>query len=183
METLREEENRKEIDLIIEIGEGGRQNAMRNKLFVGFFIVFAFLTSCNEGEVYYRFQPVKNSHWNKQTAFDFLFDSFSVDSNEQYDVTLEIINNNQYPYQNIWLFVQQNITDTAFITDTIEIRLADSHGKWIGKGTAGLYQLSVPYKTSVALDSTRAYLIRIRQGMKDNSLKGIEKVGVLVKSK
>jgi len=94
---------------------------------------------------------------------------------------LDIVSSNQYPYQNIWLSVQQNVTDTAFVSDTIEIKLADSHGKWLGKGSAGLYQLSVPYKTSIALDPTRAYLIRIRQAMKDNSIKGIEKVGVLVK--
>ena len=178
----REGENQGEEGRITGSGEKDRQNAMKNKLIIGFFVVFTFLSSCNEGEVYYRFQPVKNNNWDKQTTFDFLLDSLSVDPNKQYDIMLEIVNSNQYPYQNIWLFVQQNMTDTAFVTDTIEIKLADSHGKWLGKGSAGLYQLSVPYKTSVALDSTRAYLIRIRHGMKDNSLKGIEKVGVLVKN-
>lgn len=93
----------------------------------------------------------------------------------------EIVNNSQYAYQNIWLYVQQNITDSVFVSDTIEINLTDSNGKWLGKGSTGLYQLSIPYKTSVALDSTRAYLIRIRHGMRGNSIKGIEKVGVLVK--
>ena len=94
---------------------------------------------------------------------------------------LEIVNNNRYPYRNIWLLVQQNITDTTFVSDTVEITLADSQGKWLGKGSEGLYQLSVPYKTSITLDSTRAYLVRIRQVMRDNPIKGIEKVGVLVK--
>lgn len=155
---------------------------MRSKLFIGIFIiVFTFLASCNEGEVYYRFHPVKNNNWSKQTTFDFLLDSLSVDPDKRYDVMLGIVNSNQYPYQNIWLLVQQNMTDTTFVSDTIEIKLADAHGKWFGKGSAGLYQLSVPYKTSVTLDSTRAYLVRIRQGMKDNSLRGIEKVGVSVK--
>lgn len=154
---------------------------MRNKLFVVFFIVFAFLSSCNEGEVYYRFHPVKNSTWNKGYTLDFLLDSLSVVPDKRYDIMLEIVNSNRYPYQNIWLFVQQNLTDTTFVSDSVEVKLADSLGKWLGKGSAGLYQLSVPYKTSVTLDSTRAYLIRIRQGMKDNSLEGIEKVGVLVK--
>lgn len=154
---------------------------MRNKLFIGLFVFLISLSSCNEGEVYYSFHPIKNNSWNKQTAFNFLLDSLSVDPDARYDVMLEIVNNSQYPYQNIWLYVQQNITDSMFVSDTIEIKLADPNGKWSGNGSTGLYQLSVPYKTSVALDSTRAYLIRIRQGMRDNSIKGIEKVGVLVK--
>jgi gliding motility-associated lipoprotein GldH len=154
---------------------------MRSKLHIGFFVVFSFLLSCDDGAVYHRFQPIKNNSWNKQDIVDFLIDSLFVDPYKRYDVELEIVNNNQYPYRNIWLLVQQNMTDTAFVSDTVEITLADPQGKWLGKGSAGLYQLSVPYKTSVTLDSMRAYLVRIRQVMKDNPIKGIEKVGVLVK--
>ncbi len=154
---------------------------MRNKLLISLFVLLTSLSSCNEGEVYYSFHPIKNNSWNKQTAFNFLLDSLSVDPNVRYDVMFEIVNNSQYAYQNIWLYVQQNITDNVFVSDTIEINLTDSNGKWLGKGSTGLYQLSIPYKTSVALDSTRAYLIRIRHGMRGNSIKGIEKVGVLVK--
>ena len=154
---------------------------MRNKLIIGFFVVFTFLSSCNEGEVYYRFQPVKNNNWDKQTTFDFLLDSLSVDPNKQYDIMLEIVNSNQYPYRNLWLRISQNFNDTVFVNDTIEIKLADENGKWIGSGSAGLYQFTVPYKNGIRLDSTRSYSIHIRQVMKDNPLKGIDKVGVMVK--
>ncbi len=154
---------------------------MKSKLYIGCLVVFAFLSSCDEGVVYYRFHPIKDSNWNKQATVDFLMDSLPVDPDTRYDIVLEIVNNNRYPYQNLWLLVQQNIADTSFVSDTVEITLADPQGKWLGKGSAGLYQLSVPYKTSISVDSTRAYLVRIRQAMKDNPLKGIEKVGLLVK--
>ena len=180
MEVLLKGENQGGVDRTTETGKENRLNKMRSKLFVGFLVVFACLSSCDEGEVYYRFHPIKNSSWSKQATANFLIDSLTVDPDKRYDIVLEIVNNNQYLYQNIWLLVQQNITDTTFVSDTVEITLADSHGKWLGKGSAGLYQLSVPYKASVALDSTRAYLVRIRQVMKDNPIKGIEKVGVLI---
>ena len=154
---------------------------MRSKPYICFFIFFIFLSSCDGGAVYYRYHPIKNGNWNRQAAVDFLMDSLPVDRDTRYDIVLEIVNNNQYPYQNLWLLVQQNMADTSFVSDTVEITLADPQGKWLGKGSAGLYQLSVPYKTSLALDSTRAYLVRIRQVMKDNPIKGIEKVGLLVK--
>lgn len=179
MEVLLKGENQGGVDRTTETGKENHRNKMRSKLFIGFLVVFAFLSSCDEGVVYYRFHSIKNSNWNQATA-DFLIDSLTVDPDKRYDIVLEIVNNNQYLYQNIWLLVQQNITDTTFVSDTVEITLADSHGKWLGKGSAGLYQLSVPYKASVALDSTRAYLVRIRQVMKDNPIKGIEKVGVLI---
>lgn len=152
---------------------------MKTKLLTLFIVVFAFLFSCNKGEVYYQFHQIRNGDWSKGATLDFVLDSLSVQSGKC-DILLEIVNNNQYPYRNLWLFVQQNITDTVFTTDSIEIKLAYLHGKWLGSGTAGLYQLSVPYKTSVAIDPSRAYLVRIRQGMTDHNLKGIEKVGVKV---
>ncbi|MDO5523839.1 MAG: gliding motility lipoprotein GldH [Bacteroidia bacterium] len=154
---------------------------MRSKLFIGMIAVVALLSSCNEGEAYYRFHAVNNNHWSKQAAVDFLLDSLSVAPDRKYDVVLEIVNNNLYPYRDIWLLVEQNLTDTAFVNDTVEVKLAGLQGKWLGAGSAGLYQVSVPYKTSVSLDSARAYRIRIRHAMKETSLKGIEKVGVLVK--
>lgn len=154
---------------------------MKNRLLLGVFIVFAVLSSCEEGEVYYRFHPIKSARWEKSTSVDFFLDSLAVTPDKRYDISLEIVNSNHYPYQNLWLYVQQNLTDTSFVTDTVGVKLTDAHGKWLGKGSAGLYQLSVPYKARIPIDSTRAYLIRVRHGMKDNSVKGIEKVGVLVK--
>lgn len=151
---------------------------MKSRLFIGFFVVFVLLSSCNRGEVYYKFHPIKNGSWNKQTGYNFLLDSLTVLPEEKYDLFLEIVNGKQYPYRNLWLIVLQNVSDTAFVTDTVEIKLADAHGKWLGNGSAGLYQLSVPYKASIALDTARRYFVRIRHGMKDDPVKGIEKVGV-----
>lgn len=154
---------------------------MKGRRFIGFFVVFALLSACGEGEIYYRFYPINNARWERPTSVDFFLDSLAATPDKRYDISLEIVNSNHYPYQNLWLYVQQNLTDTLFVTDTIQVKLTDAYGKWLGKGSAGLYQLSVPYKTRIPIDSTRAYLIRVRHGMKDNSVKGIEKVGVLVK--
>ena len=154
---------------------------MKNRFLSALLLVAALLSSCHEGEVYYRFHPITNGSWSKETSLDFRLDSLRVSPGRRYDISLEIVNSSQYPYQNLWLLVQQNVTDTLSTTDSIEIKLADAHGKWQGSGSAGLYQLSIPYKTGIALDSARAYLIRIRHGMKNDALKGVEKVGVKVK--
>ena len=66
--------------------------------------------------------------------------------------------------------------------DTISADLADVYGKWYGKGMS-LYNLSIPYETSVLFPDTGIYVYSIRQGMRENPLKGITDIGLKVSKK
>lgn len=155
--------------------------AMRNKLLFGSLSLLLTLFGCKPSDPYSHYESIKKGEWSRDSWLAYALDSLPVDPQLQYDVILGIVNSNQYPYRNLWLRISQNFNDTVFVNDTIEIKLADENGKWIGSGSAGLYQFTVPYKNGIRLDSTRSYSIHIRQVMKDNPLKGIDKVGVMVK--
>lgn len=154
---------------------------MRIKRLIGSFVVFLFLLACSKGEVYHRFYPIRNNSWAKEVPVEFSIDSLPAGSGRSCDIVLELVHNSQYPYRNIWFIVQQNLTDTLFVTDTVEITLADPQGKWLGRGSSGLYQLSLPYKRSLPLDSARSYQLIVTHAMKEGTIKGIEKVGILIK--
>lgn len=140
-----------------------------------------FLLSCiNSKEVYWQYQPINLSGWDKETEVDFRIDTLLVSPQKKYDIFVEVVNNGQYRYKNLWLSIRQNLTDTAFVNERFEITVADSVGKWKGSGSAGLYQLSVPYKASLSLDTARSYTIAVSQSMSDPSLKGIDKLGIRI---
>ena len=142
--------------------------------------LFFCLTSCNQGEVYYQYRLIPASQWQKSAVLGFVTDSLNVIPSKQYDLYIEIINNNLYKYQNIWLIIDQNIESRTMKSDTIEIKIADQYGKWYGSGTGGLHQISYTYKQGLSLDSTQQYLIYLKQYMTDDPLKGIEKVGIKI---
>lgn len=153
---------------------------MRSNRLLVFFAVLFFFPSCYRGEDYYSFRQIGSSNWSRQTVLEYFLDSLPVDPGKRYDVWIEIVSSKRYPYRNLWLGICQNLSDTVFRNDTLEIELADKYGKPFGRGAAGLYQLSLPYKTGILLDSVRSYRIALRHEMKEDTLRGVEKVGIKV---
>lgn len=143
-------------------------------------VLFSLLISCSEGEVYYHFHPVEKGKWYRDSTLTFMMDSLNIKPGSAYDVTIEISSGHIYPYRDLWLRIDHNLADTLFRTDTLQYQLANEHGKWLGSGVGGLNQLSLPYLTSVRLDTAHWYRLRIQQVMHDDPLVGIEKVGLKV---
>lgn len=152
-----------------------------NWLFLSIISLFAIFVSCSQADPYSHYLTIPAGKWSKGSPLSFLMDSMVVDVTKRYDISLELINNNQYPYQNLWLDVSHNLNDTIFVSDTIEVKLADEYGRWLGSGAAGLFQYEVPFKTAISLDTTYTYIIKINHAMQDAMVKGIEKVGVIVR--
>ncbi|MDR0824930.1 MAG: gliding motility lipoprotein GldH [Prevotella sp.] len=136
--------------------------------------------SCDKQEVYYRFQELKDAEWARHDTLFFDVDSASFEINKRYNLTIEVSNNVNYPYRNIWIFMQSNINSDSVYTDmSKEFQLADEFGKWNGSGFGTIYQTSLSYGT-ITFKEKRDYRIKLEHGMRDEPLKGIEKVGIRI---
>lgn len=156
------------------------EKMMRSIRFLLTGLLFYSLLSCSKGEVYYRFHHIEKGRWYRDSTLVFSIDSVALHPAKRYDVNLEITTNRAYPYRDVWMLVNQNLTDTLFRSDTLHYRLADDYGRWLGSGAGGLNQLSLPYLSSVHLVTPYPYKVFIRQIMTDDPLTGIEKVGIKV---
>jgi len=136
--------------------------------------------SCSHNEVFFSYRSFENAEWNRNDTVVFCVNI--EDNSQSYDVMLEIRNLNSYPFSNIWLFVDYRMPDGTSRSDTISADLADVYGKWYGKGMS-LYNLSIPYETSVLFPDTGIHTYSIRQGMRDNPLRGISDIGLKVSKK
>jgi gliding motility-associated lipoprotein GldH len=79
----------------------------------------------------------------------------------------------EYPFRNIWLFVNTLAPDGKSLTDTIEYFLADEKGKRAGSGFGDIKELVLPYRTNVYFPSAGVWQFRIHHGMRTDPLKGI----------
>ena len=113
---------------------------------------------------------------DKEYYFTFEVKDISV----PYDLTLEVRNNNLYPYQNLWLFCSEEQPIGPLRRDTIECMLADEFGKWHGHGIS-LYQSSFPIHSQYKFPHAGQYTFSFRQGMRDDALKGIQEIGFSVR--
>lgn len=155
---------------------------LKTKYVLGVAIALMLIaTSCDNREVYHAYQDVENASWGKTDSLDFVIDTTAVVPGAVYDIHLETVNNAKFPYQNLWLFVRSNIIqEKIFRQDTIQIELADLHGKWLGSGFGSYYQSSMLLWKSVVLSEKRNYKILVVHGMRDEPLAGIEKIGLRV---
>lgn len=96
-----------------------------------------------------------------------------------YDIILEIRNNNLYPYQNLWLFCDEELPIGPLNRDTFECVLADELGKWHGHGIS-LFQSSFPIRHHYLFPFKGQYTFSFRQGMRKEKLQGIQEIGLRI---
>ncbi len=153
------------------------QNLLRIKTVKRISLLFGIgflLLSCNYDVLYDQYQIIENTVWNKEKTYYFTFMVEDIDV--PYDITLEIRNNNQYPYQNLWLFCGEERPVGALRRDTVECLLADDYGKWYGQGIS-LFQLSIPLRKNYYFTHKGQYTFSFNQGMRNDNLKGIQELG------
>ena len=143
-----------------------------------FFLPVLFLlifTACQFSEVFSEFRDLPEKGWNR---YDTLVFRPQINEQANYNLFIDTRNNNQYQYQNLWLFISCQEDTMTLFTDTVEIELADKQGKWYGSGWGSLYTNATPYKMNYKFPAeSKKYTFRIVQGMRDYELKGMESVG------
>ena len=147
--------------------------------------LFGLLTACmavacnDENTMYHSYQSLPDEGWGKSDTLSFqipVTDSIPT----TFQLFAEVRNRTDYPYHDLHLFISQNMPDsTVWHTDTIAITLADSSGRWTGKGWGSIYQ-SETFVKSVRTLHPGNYTIKVMHGMKDKSLQGMNDVGIRV---
>ncbi|MFV0420155.1 MAG: gliding motility lipoprotein GldH [Dysgonomonas sp.] len=147
--------------------------------------------SCSKQDTYYHVYEMKDANWVQKDTLRFTIDTtmFKVDSvlfetNIPYTLSIEVTNNVNYPYRNIWFFIQSNIdSDSVYAEQSKEYQLADIEGKWLGSGFGNLFQSSFVVFENISFSEKRNYYIKVEHGMRDELLTGIEKVGIKLSKK
>jgi len=151
-----------------------------NKFFQ-FFIVAGMLVilgACNPNLVFEQYQSIDNRSWDKDSIL--VFNIPVSDTVSNHNIYINVRNDVNYSYSNLWLFVTIRQAGGDSISDKFEITLANPSGKWIGEGLGGLKTREVMYKRNVFFPTSGEYKITVQQGMREDVLKGISDVGIRI---
>jgi len=127
--------------------------------------------------VYYEKYQTIDTPWDKNTSYFFTCEM--EDLSASYNLSVQIRNNNLYPFQNLWLFFAQEQPNGTIVRDTVECILADGYGKWTGSGIS-VYHLTIPIRSNYNFPQKGSYIFTIRQGMRVDQLKGIQQLGLRI---
>lgn len=127
-------------------------------------------------EIYNSNTAIEADGWEMYNAKEF---TVEIPATASYDVELFVRHNSNYPYRNLWLFIDHTTPDNITTSDTINIAMADAYGQWKGGGWGTAYQIKQPIHHLQLLDSG-SHTIKISHAMREFKLRGINNVGVSV---
>ena len=102
------------------------------------------------------------------------------DTQEVYNIYLNIDHSTEYAYQNIYLMVHTQYPSGKKISERLPIDFADKTGLWYGKCNKEFCQLSVNLQKDAFFDAVGDYTISIEQFMRVDSLPGIKNVALVL---
>lgn len=162
----------------IKIRNKQMQNINKNNQFVIIIIGCILFFSCNNNSIYQDVVAVEKKYWSVLDTLQ--FKTSIIDTVGLYTCYLQLRNNNEYKYSNIFLFIKWEMPQIKGFTDTIEIQLANSKGRWHGDGFGNIFEIEIPYRSQVRFPIKGNYKWKVIHGMRvdDKGLAGIEDVGI-----
>ncbi len=160
---------------------------MTNKKHIaGIAATLMLLWGCAGKPLYLEYQTIPASGWHADSTLTFT--TAITDTTSAYDVLLYLRHTDRYQYQNIWLFIDNSVSETAdsirentlLGRDTIEFYLADERGRWLGNGYGNIREMPVLYMQNVRYKHAGNYSYTVSQGMRDEMLKGVSDIGIKI---
>ena len=159
---------------------------MRSVLIVSFLISgVILLSSCDRNRVYDEYQSLQG--WHKDSLVN--FELKNIDSTKVYDLFINLRNNNDYNYSNLFLITEIKFPQGKVISDTLEYEMTRPNGEWLGTGFGDIKESKLWYKENVKFEEPGIYEVSIQQAMRKNGevdgiqeLEGIIDVGFRIEN-
>jgi gliding motility-associated lipoprotein GldH len=142
------------------------------------FILTVVTTSCDPGRVFEEHVALKKGIWNVRNEIP--FNVTISDLVSRYNVYLNVRNGQEYPYSNLYLFMNTTSPDGNIARDTIELTLADYDGRWLGSGMGSVKFSRFQFQKGFKFTQGGNYRFTFEQAMRVNDLKGIYDIGLRI---
>ncbi|WP_010230821.1 gliding motility lipoprotein GldH [Gillisia marina] len=136
---------------------------------------------CDKDRVFDEYKSLPNQ-WNKDSVLTFTLKN--IDSLQSYNLFINVRNNNDFEYSNLFLISEIQFPQGKVITDTLEYEMAAPSGEWLGTGFGDVKENKLWYKEQVQFPESGKYKVSIQHAMRKNgnekgieNLKGITDIG------
>tara|TARA_R100001369_G_scaffold29172_1_gene52401 strand:- start:93176 stop:93661 length:486 start_codon:yes stop_codon:yes gene_type:complete len=143
-----------------------------------FFLILSLaivFIACDSDRVFDEYKSLPNQ-WNKDSVLTFNLQN--IDSISNYNLFINVRNNADFAFSNLFLIAEIQFPQGKVITDTLEYEMAAPNGKWLGTGFGDLKESKLWYKEHVKFTEPGKYKVSIQQAMRKNGKEdGIENLG------
>ena len=148
-------------------------------------LVTVLLFSCDKKRVFDEYKSV-GSAWHKDSVVT--FDLPVLDSTKKYNLFVNLRDNNDYPFNNLFLIVALEMPNGFTKVDTLEYQMANPDGTLLGNGFTDIKESKLYYREGVKFRGK--YKVHIIQAVRQSGkfpgvqeLDGITDVGFRIEQK
>ena len=153
---------------------------MRISSSIAIIVAALVLVSCDKNRVFDEYKEV-GSAWHQDSLV--VFDVPALEAKKKYNMFLNLRDNNEYPFNNIFLIVTLEQPNKVSLVDTLEYAMANPDGSLLGNGFTDIKESKLAYKQNV-IGQPGPYKVIIRQAVRQTGkisgvteLPGITDVG------
>ena len=140
------------------------------------------MLSCDDKTDFNQYQSINNEGWKANEKVLFEFDVNDTISPK--NLFINIRNNNDYEFSNLYIITELNFPNGTIVIDTLQYEMADKTGAFLGAGFTEIKDSKLFYKEKKAFPVSGKYMFNVRHAMRKNGainpvefLKGIQEVG------
>lgn len=150
-------------------------------------LVCGLCLACDGNRVFDAYQSMEGGRWNKDAPVSFAFEiKDTIATNELY---IQIRNTEDYPFNNLFVITRLEYPNGFQEIDTLEYKMTDRFGNWLGKGYTDVKENKLYYKESFVFPISGNYNIHIHQAMRRRDqvegiqfLEGVSDVGFRIEN-
>jgi len=153
--------------------------------FITVFLVFLFV-SCDSNQVFDEYKSVPNQ-WQKDNIVEFEF--APTDTLSSYNLFINLRNNNDYKFNNLFLIAEIDYPNGKSVVDTLEYKMAQPNGEFLGTGFTDIKENKLWYKENFTFNESGLYHIKLQHAMRENgniegvdALEGVTDIGFRIEN-
>lgn len=159
---------------------------LRKTNFIGLLLLILFFTSCDKKQFYSEYKELDGT-WKKSDTLRFTFEQ--KDTINPYYLFLNVRNNNDYPFNNMYLIVslKEPGKKPTIKIDTLEYQMADVDGTLLGEGFTDVKESKLWYLENYVFNRIGNYKVEVVQAVRATGevngvaeLKGITELGLRI---
>jgi len=144
-------------------------------------LALVFFNSCGDFPIYNSSIEIDSEGWSIDNPASFEWDI--VDLDLKYDALIDIRHNSDYPYSNLYLFLELTFPNGHQKLDTLHCKLADERGRWYGSGMGDIIDHRVSFKENFEFPIHGKYRLKIEHGMRQDPLVGVTDIGFRIEKR
>ena len=156
---------------------------LRKTNYVVLLLLLVFFTACDKKQFFSEYKELEGT-WKKSDTLRFTFDTINP-----YNLFLNVRNNNNYPFNNMYLIValKEPGKKPTIKIDTLEYQMADADGTLLGNGFTDVKESKLWYLENYVFTRVGKYKVEVVQAVRATGevdgvaeLEGITELGLRI---